>query len=269
MNKNSHVIPFGTFRDRSPENQRRKLLEYTVKEFDIASIIPHSYAGHYPIRIGKRFNPHPVHEIFGQYFRIRESVESRKDLSPASKLLHGVLEYRKRYNKGALISSFVALSHEMGMSPLSVRAYFKELIQKKLIKEDAEEGIIFIDQQKRKYSISKKEEISSFVPSIILQYPHIRHISKLLYGLLIRLAGTTGRVWPSVDELANFLAVTDKCVRSSIKDLEENGLILVLRPSEIENWNGIRGKHFKERGLFVHGGGRNLYWFLGHQILGG
>lgn len=273
------------WRDASPEfasNALKKSLDSRIGKVDPATRVPQKrtlFKEGYetaalpsydpdacPMAVGKLFNPYPVQQAFGRYFRVRESVEKRRDLSPGAKLAHGALEYCQRYGIKDGVVSVKWLAEAMRTSQSQARRYIAELTARRLIEID-EEGHCQFYHRRRKYRPSTKNEYGAFVPLALIRYPDMPAMAKLVFGELVRRAGDSGKAWPSNEELCRALGAEDKekkrtgwmRIHRALQALESAKLIAVLRPVP-GGWHGVRAKDLK------CGSGRNVYAFFGHEI---
>jgi hypothetical protein len=67
--------------------------------------------------------------------------------------------------------------------------------------------------------------VGSFVPNALMKYPHLSPSAKLLWARLAQYAGENGHCYPSQMTLAEELGITDRHVRTLIKELEAGGFI--------------------------------------------
>ena len=72
--------------------------------------------------------------------------------------------------------------------------------------------------------------VGLFVPNALARFPSITPGAKLLYGRLSQYGGRNGLCYPSQEELAREIGVTDRQVRRLLDELCDSNFIKVVRP---------------------------------------
>ena len=73
--------------------------------------------------------------------------------------------------------------------------------------------------------------VGSFIPNCLMRTNLISSGAKLCWARLAQYAGQNGQAWPSQEELAVELGVSERTVRNYLKELCDKGLLRIVRPT--------------------------------------
>ena len=121
------------------------------------------------------------------------------------------------------------------------------------------------------YELLEKYPASSYIPAELMKFSGVSAQAKIVYARLHGLAGEKG-FWfgtntASPHSKRRTLGLAEECgcsvatLRSAVRQLEDEKMIRVRRYGK-----GAGRRAVKPGGEHMHGGGQNVYHFLGHSL---
>lgn len=214
-------------------------------------------------RVGEAFHPQKVFP--NCYFRIRESLERREDLSAGAKLMRAVLEYWHRVSKGrkggeggSRISA-TRLGRELGIGRVQAYELLEELRERRLLRINPDRSFVLLEG-KRQIFVPHREH-GSILPASVARCSDLEMIDRMVYARLVRDCGRIGKSWITREKLAEALAINPDRAKASLRRIEKQGFIFVLRPGDRPWWRGVIQKGVGNRGA------KNVYVLRWHKLL--
>jgi len=78
-----------------------------------------------------------------------------------------------------------------------------------------------------------------FIPNWMLEFTGVSPTAKLIFGRLCEHAGKKGKAYPAQETLAREIGLSEKPIRSALKELERERLIRITRPKGASKMNHL------------------------------
>ena len=203
-------------------------------------------------RAGEKCNPWLDH---GKYSPLPDWIAGWADLSAGDKKFYAVYLRRVLTRGGRLpLDKLVA---ETATTRWKVNARIRKFVKMHLVQRDRFGNLHLLDPGgKRRLGVKAgKQEYASRIP-VELMTAGVPDAEVIVYARLAGLSGAKGWWFGTNTQLAEACGCSLNALRAAVHGLEAAKLIRVDR----------HGAGAGKRSRYQHGGGSNVYWFLGHSM---